>query len=81
MGRVVCCLQMHQQGVAVLGCAYRSISIAAAAQLLSMEGPLVSRRLVGMLQASAQGGCASAARALSALQTAEQPGAILTFRC
>lgn len=77
---MLCAAQMRQQAVMVLGCAYRSISIAAAAQLLHVEGPTAVVQVMGVLQASAQGGCASAARALSALQTAEQP-AVLVFHC
>lgn len=73
-------VQMRQQAMAVLGCAYRSISIAAAARLLRMEGPTAPREVMEALQASARGSCATSARALSALQIAEVPGALLTFR-
>ncbi|BDA45330.1 hypothetical protein COCOBI_07-1170 [Coccomyxa sp. Obi] len=75
--------QMREGAMEVLSAAYRSLSCAAARQLLLLPpgGPAPERDLAAILKACADRGSGCAARALSSLQTAE-PSApqVLVFR-
>ncbi len=67
----------------VLGSAYRSLSCAAAARLLRLEGPEARRQLLALLQACAAHGSTCAGHALSSLQMANvgaDASAMLVFR-
>ncbi|CAL8471070.1 g10612 [Coccomyxa elongata] len=75
--------QMREGAMEVFSCAYRSLSCAAARQLLLLPAgaPAPERDLAALLKACADRGSGCAARALSSLQTAE-PSApqMLVFR-
>lgn len=75
---------MRELAFLVLGSAYRSLTCAAAAQLLSMAGPdlaAAERDLAALAQACAARGSTCAARALSGLEIAKDNTAkILVFR-